>query len=59
MCVYVCACMYMYVYTEPMEVERSSSSLDHHASLVRVLRGHSSEVFTCAWSPTADILVSG
>ena len=57
LCVCMCVCLSMCV--EPMDVDRSCPSLDHHTSLVRVLRGHSSEVFTCAWSPTADILVSG
>ena len=35
------------------------SALDLPSSRVTVLRGHQSEVFTCAWSPVADIIVSG
>jgi len=50
---------------EPMEVERHSSvavvppSTDVPPGRVTVLRGHESEVFTCAWSPSGDIIVSG
>ena len=48
-----------------MEVDRHSSaaaappSTDLPPSRVTVLRGHESEVFTCAWSPSGDIIVSG
>ena len=60
--------MYKLMYTvhvcflsEPMDVDsnKASSAVDHPSSLVQVLRGHSSEVFTCAWSPVANILVTG
>lgn len=37
--------------------EHTSTLVD--PSRVTVLRGHSSEVFTCAWSPVANIIVSG
>ena len=47
----------MLAITEPMEVDRHSTVLD--SSKITVLRGHSSEVFTCAWSPMANIIVSG
>ncbi len=32
---------------------------DHPSNLVQILRGHTSEVFTCSWSPIANILVTG
>ncbi len=35
------------------------SITDLPASKVTVLHGHQSEVFTCAWSPQSDIIVSG
>ena len=48
------------ILTEPMDLDRSqSASLDLPTNQVTVLTGHESEVFTCAWSPTADIIVSG
>jgi len=34
-------------------------SLDLSPSKVSVLHGHQSEVFTCAWSPRGDVIVSG
>lgn len=34
-------------------------SLDLPVSKVTVLHGHQSEVFTCAWNPQGDIIVSG
>ena len=33
--------------------------LEIPASRVTTLEGHSSEVFICAWSPTAPLLASG
>ncbi len=33
--------------------------LEIPASRVATLEGHSSEVFICAWSPTAPLLASG
>ena len=37
----------------------ATSSLDVTSSKVTVLRGHQSEVFTCAWNPEGDTIVSG
>ena len=34
-------------------------SLDLSPSKVSVLHGHQSEVFTCAWNPQGDVIVSG
>lgn len=34
-------------------------ALDLPSSKVTVLRGHQSEVFTCAWNPQGDMIVSG
>lgn len=62
--------MYLFTYAEPMEVERQAAAtssgastttpnLDILSSKVTVLRGHQSEVFTCAWSPEGDTIVSG
>ena len=44
-----------------MEVDggKGAGSLDLPTNQVTVLTGHKSEVFTCAWSPSADIIVSG
>lgn len=42
---------------EPMDIDKGVS--DHPSSLVQVLRGHTSEVFTCSWSPVANVLVTG
>lgn len=55
---------------DPMDVDRQGApptgsaggagpSLDLPQSKVAVLRGHQSEVFTCAWSPQGDSIVSG
>ena len=53
---------------EPMDVDRHVptsggaavvSSFDVPSSKVTVLRGHQSEVFTCAWNPEGDTIVSG
>ena len=56
----------LFVTIEPMDIDRQSSSiagststLDIPSSKVTVLRGHQSEVFTCAWSPEGDNIVSG
>ena len=45
--------------SDPMDVDKDTRSIDHPPSLVKVLRGHQSEVFTCAWSPVANVIVSG
>ena len=43
-----------------MDVDRDQGApLDLLTNQVTVLTGHESEVFTCAWSPSADIIVSG
>ena len=50
-----------------MEVDQGVASsaggaglpLDLHPSKVTTLRGHKSEVFTCAWNPQGDTIVSG
>ena len=48
-----------------MEVDSNKSTananvvFDHPSNLVQTLRGHTSEVFTCSWSPVANILVTG
>ena len=45
---------------EPMDIDHDQSApLDLPSNQVTVLKGHESEVFTCAWSPSADIIVSG
>ena len=36
-----------------------SSALNLPSSKVTMLHGHQSEVFTCAWSPQGDTIVSG
>ncbi len=42
-----------------MDVDNSAGSLDLPFSKVTMLHGHQSEVFTCAWSPQGDTIVSG
>ena len=51
-----------------MEVDRhapaattgsAAPTIELASSKVTVLRGHQSEVLTCAWSPVGDIIVSG
>ena len=44
-----------------MEVaeEANSESIEIPASHATILKGHESEVFICAWSPTSDLLASG
>lgn len=45
-----------------MDVDRIDASTlpkDHPSNLVKVLKGHESEVFTCAWSPNGNILLTG
>ena len=47
---------------ESMEIDKSDNAgggIDHPINLVKVLRGHESEVFTCAWSPSGNLLVTG
>ena len=45
---------------EPMDVDRGPPALlDLPTNQVTILTGHESEVFTCAWSPSDDIIVSG
>nr|CAH7749580.1 unnamed protein product [Callosobruchus chinensis] len=41
---------------ESMDVD---TSIEIPSSKARVLRGHESEVFICAWNPTTDLLASG
>lgn len=41
---------------ESMDVDQS---IEIPPSKATVLRGHESEVFICAWSPTTDLLASG
>jgi len=41
---------------QPMEID---GSLEIPSSKAKVLRGHESEVFICAWNPTNDLLASG
>ena len=50
-----------FILLEPMDVDHGSESSgqDIPASKVTVLRGHQSEVFTCAWNPEGDTIVSG
>ncbi|XP_027942733.1 WD40 repeat-containing protein HOS15-like isoform X2 [Vigna unguiculata] len=46
---------------EPMEISQSpmSSPNDTPCDDVKILKGHSSEVFACAWNPSAPLLASG
>ena len=45
---------------EAMDIDHDQpATLDLPSNQVTVLKGHESEVFTCAWSPSADIIVSG
>lgn len=53
----------MIFYVEPMSTERNdnvpATVTDHPPNLVKILQGHGSEVFTCAWSPIDNTLVTG
>ncbi|KAH8273567.1 hypothetical protein KR018_001390 [Drosophila ironensis] len=40
----------------PMDIDES---IEIPESMARVLRGHESEVFICAWNPSRDLLASG
>lgn len=42
--------------TENMEVDQS---IEIPSSKAKILRGHESEVFICAWNPSTDMLASG
>ncbi|KAK7352454.1 hypothetical protein VNO80_17876 [Phaseolus coccineus] len=46
---------------EPMEISQSpmSSPNDTPCDDVKILKGHTSEVFACAWNPSAPLLASG
>uniref|UniRef100_A0A2N9IYG1 Uncharacterized protein n=1 Tax=Fagus sylvatica TaxID=28930 RepID=A0A2N9IYG1_FAGSY len=46
---------------EPMDISTISTSLpcDIPSSDVKILEGHTSEVFACAWSPSGSLLASG
>ncbi|KAL2346450.1 hypothetical protein Fmac_000450 [Flemingia macrophylla] len=46
---------------EPMEISQSPMSLpdDTQCDDVKILNGHTSEVFACAWNPSAPLLASG
>lgn len=46
---------------EPMEISQSpmSSPDDTQCDDVKILKGHTSEVFACAWNPSAPLLASG
>ncbi|TKY75014.1 F-box/WD repeat-containing protein TBL1XR1 [Spatholobus suberectus] len=46
---------------EPMEISQSpmSSPDDTPCDDVKILKGHTSEVFACAWNPSAPLLASG
>ncbi|KAL8261101.1 hypothetical protein R6Q59_025150 [Mikania micrantha] len=46
---------------EPMEIDHNSASMSAliPSSDVTVLKGHTSEVFVCAWSPAGSLLASG
>ncbi|CAL0319044.1 unnamed protein product [Lupinus luteus] len=46
---------------EPMEISQSLSSLSNNipSSDVKILEGHASEVFACAWNPSGPLLASG
>ncbi|XP_065623214.1 WD40 repeat-containing protein HOS15 isoform X3 [Quercus suber] len=46
---------------EPMDISTSSTSLpcEIPSSDVKILEGHTSEVFACAWSPSGSLLASG
>lgn len=46
----------------PMEEDNDDGRVENteiSSSQVTTLRGHSSEVFICAWSPTGNVLASG
>ncbi|XP_076914660.1 WD40 repeat-containing protein HOS15-like [Bidens hawaiensis] len=46
---------------DPMEIDNNSASMSTTIpnSDVTVLKGHTSEVFVCAWSPAGSLLASG
>ncbi|XP_075643372.1 WD40 repeat-containing protein HOS15-like isoform X1 [Castanea sativa] len=46
---------------EPMDISTGSTSLpcEIPSSDVKILEGHTSEVFACAWSPSGSLLASG
>ncbi|XP_017151665.1 F-box-like/WD repeat-containing protein ebi [Drosophila miranda] len=43
----------------PVEAMEIDQSIEIPESKARVLRGHESEVFICAWNPSRDLLASG
>lgn len=45
--------------SEPVETMEVDRVVEVPPNKARVLRGHESEVFICAWSPVSDLLASG
>ncbi|XP_059515127.1 F-box-like/WD repeat-containing protein TBL1X [Myotis daubentonii] len=46
-------------HSEPVETTEVDGDVEVPPNKARVLRGHESEVFICAWSPVSDLLASG
>ncbi|XP_014321730.1 F-box-like/WD repeat-containing protein TBL1X [Myotis lucifugus] len=45
--------------SEPVETTEVDGDVEVPPNKARVLQGHESEVFICAWSPVSDLLASG